>query len=123
MAAKKLYCYVDETGQDSLGKIFIVSVVVPENRDKLLNYLTELELKTGKGRLKWGRASQEKRLRYLEEIVNQRKYPLKMYFSVYEDTKEYKNATVLTIAKSIHKIIDFRKKIFTILVDGLSERV
>lgn len=29
MKGKKYYCYVDETGQDSEGTIFIVAVVVP----------------------------------------------------------------------------------------------
>jgi hypothetical protein len=32
----KLYCYVDETGQDTLGKFFIVAIVVAGNqRDEL----------------------------------------------------------------------------------------
>jgi len=36
MAVKKLYCYIDETGQDTLGKIFIVSVIITESeRDAL----------------------------------------------------------------------------------------
>jgi len=122
MVSKKLYCYVDETGQDSYGDIFIVSVVVPQDRDELLNYLAELETKTGRGKVKWGRANQEKRLEYLSEIFNQRKYPLKMYYSIYEETKEYKNATILTIAKAINSIKDFKKNIFTILVDGLGEK-
>lgn len=119
---KKLYCYVDETGQDSLGDMFIVSVVVPENRDGLLDYLIELEIKTGRGKVKWGRASQEKRLIFLEQILSQHKYPLEIYYSVYEDTKEYKQATILTIAKSINAIKNFKNKLFTILVDGLGEK-
>ena len=28
MAIKKLYCYVDETGQDTKGALFLVTVVV-----------------------------------------------------------------------------------------------
>ena len=28
MVIKKLYCYVDETGQDTKGDIFIVSVII-----------------------------------------------------------------------------------------------
>ena len=28
MVTKKIYCYVDETGQDTKGKLFIVSIVV-----------------------------------------------------------------------------------------------
>lgn len=122
MTSKRLYCYVDETSQDSLGDIFIVSVVVPENRDELLDYLIELEIKTGRGKVKWGRASQEKRLNFLEQILNQRKHYLEIYYSVYKDTKEYKQATILTIAKSINAIRNFKNKLFTILVDGLGEK-
>jgi hypothetical protein len=80
--AKKLYCYVDETGQDTGEDIFIVSVVVPENREELLKYLDKLEVRSGKHRLKWGRAKPEKRLRYIEEIFDQRKYSLEVYYSV-----------------------------------------
>jgi len=36
MASKKLYCYVDETGQDTKGDIFVVTVVVPENKKEVL---------------------------------------------------------------------------------------
>ena len=28
---QKIYCYVDETGQDTLGQFFIISVVVTED--------------------------------------------------------------------------------------------
>lgn len=122
MSSKKIYCYVDETGQDNIGDMFIVSVVVPENRDELLSYLTELEVKTGRGRLKWGRVKTENRLKYLEAIFNQKKYPLTAYYSVYEETKEYKVATILTIAKAIHAIKDAENKVFTILIDGLGEK-
>ncbi len=122
MSSKKLFCYVDETGQDNLGDMFIVSVVVPENRDDLLKYLTDLEVKTGRGRLKWGRVKIENRLKYLKEIFDQRRYPLKAYYSVYEETKEYKAATILTIAKAVNSIKNSKDKVFTILVDGLGER-
>lgn len=75
MGAKKIFCYVDETGQDNLGKMFIVSVIMPEERDGFFEYLCELEIKTGRGKVKWGRADAEKRLKYLQEIFSQRKYP------------------------------------------------
>jgi hypothetical protein len=38
---EKLYCYVDETGQDTMGKFFIVSVVVFEKAKKN-GYLKEV---------------------------------------------------------------------------------
>lgn len=122
MASRKIFCYVDETGQDNLGKMFIVSVIVPKNRDEFLEYLNELEVKTGRGRLKWGRANINKRLQYLQEIFAQRKYPLTAYYSVYENTKEYKQSTIMTISKAVHQVKNFQDKLFTILIDGLGEK-
>ncbi len=34
MEKTKRYCYVDETGQDTQGHLFVVSVVIPENRSE-----------------------------------------------------------------------------------------
>jgi hypothetical protein len=46
---QKLYCYVDETGQDTGGQIFIVAVVVTgEERDDLLTLCEQLEKVSGK---------------------------------------------------------------------------
>lgn len=47
MSSKRFYCYVDETGQDSKGNIFIVTVVIPENRDEVLEYLERIEKQRG----------------------------------------------------------------------------
>lgn len=35
---QKLYCYVDETGQDTKGKLFIVvAIVIEKEKDELIN--------------------------------------------------------------------------------------
>lgn len=91
MSPKRFYCYVDETGQDTLADLFIVTVVIPENRDEVLEYLEKVEVQSGKEKFKWGKADPLKRLTYIETILSQRKYPLKTYFSFYKNTKEYKN--------------------------------
>lgn len=118
----KFYCYVDETGQDTEGDIFIVSVVVPENRDEILQYLEEVEQQSGKGKFKWGRARADKRLQYLETILQQRKYPLRIYYSVYKETKEYKTSTIITIVKAIQAIRNYKRYKFVISVDGLGAK-
>ncbi len=47
MEKSKLYCYVDENGQDTKGRIFIVTVVViEEKRDELLEFCEDVESKT-----------------------------------------------------------------------------
>ena len=48
----KLYCYVDESGQDTGGRIFVVAIVGRgENRDKLLDLCEQLEKVSGKRRI------------------------------------------------------------------------
>jgi hypothetical protein len=50
----KLYCYVDENGQDTLGRIFVVSVVaVGKQRDELFALCEHLEQASEKRKDKW----------------------------------------------------------------------
>ena len=51
MPKQKLYCYVDETGQDIGSKFFLVSVVILEKeRDEIRQKLRELEKLSGKNK-------------------------------------------------------------------------
>lgn len=53
MGKQKLYCYVDETGQDTQGELFIVSVVVTKkDREEITQSLEKFEQETGKGKTK-----------------------------------------------------------------------
>ena len=59
----KLYCYVDETGQDTEGRFFLVSVVVTGvERDEMRTWLETVEKESGKGILKRTKASFERGL-------------------------------------------------------------
>lgn len=50
----KLYCFVDETGQDTKGKFFLVSVVISgAEREHLGKLLNETEQQSGKLEKKW----------------------------------------------------------------------
>ena len=47
---KKIYCYVDETGQDTMGILFLVSIIVAEGEhDSLRGKLQKIESASGKG--------------------------------------------------------------------------
>jgi len=47
---QKLYCYVDETGQDTKGRLFLVSVVIPgKERESIKEKLETIEKKSRKG--------------------------------------------------------------------------
>jgi hypothetical protein len=69
--ATKLFCYVDESGQDTRGRLFIVSVVVSsQEREELREVCAEFEQETGKGRLKWVDAEPRRRLAYLQQALS-----------------------------------------------------
>ena len=99
---KKIYCYVDETGQDTNGKLFVVSVIVSEkDRDLFLHEIETLEKASGKGRLKWGRTKKELKLLYLSQIFLKFKDLSALRYSVFNNTKDFDLATIVAITKAI----------------------
>ena len=68
---QKLYCYVDESGQDTEGRFFLVAVVITgKGRDELQQKLEEIERRTRKGRVKWHRSSFSRRVDYIRSILD-----------------------------------------------------
>lgn len=121
--SRRFYCYVDETGQDTKGNIFIVSVIITaKSQEEIAVFIREIEASSGKSQFKWGRAVLKQRLEFIDQIFSQSKNKLAVYYSVYKDTTEFKNSTVLTIAKSINAREDYKKHTFNIYVDGLSKK-
>jgi Protein of unknown function (DUF3800) len=117
---QRFYCYVDETGQDTAGRFFLVSVIVlQEDRDALKTFLERVEQDTRKGLLKWHRTPFERGLAYLETIVTRSPIPGKVFFSSYSNTRAYVELTVYTTAKAILAAAQGAYKV-TVFVDGLS---
>ena len=117
---QKLYCYVDETGQDTEGDLFVVSVVVTsEEQDKLLKLCEEIEKKSGKGKFKWGKARSASRLEYLRLMFSSDIFKGKLRYSIFRDTKDYDLATIVAIAKAMryHEPESYATLVY---VDGLS---
>lgn len=121
---EKLYCYVDESGQDTVGELFLVAVViVASERDELRRKLTNIEYDSGKGRKKWTKATRKQRKAYIERITDDRTFAGVISYSHYTDSRSYVDLTILTTAKSIIGKVDHPYQA-TVYVDGLrkSER-
>ena len=124
---QKLYCYVDETGQDTLGRLFIVVAVIVDNeRDRLNNYLEGAEVTSGIGLKKWVRAKRniESRNQYLR-AANKANFEGHIFYHCYlhAGTSTFEEMTVATIARAIEIYIssqktDSRYKV-TVKIDGL----
>lgn len=118
---QKLYCYVDESGQDTKGKIFLVFVIIlDKEREEIKKKLEEIEEKSGKRTRKWYKTNNERRLNYIEKIIISDFLKGKIFYSKYENTKAYIDLAVLTVAKAILKNAKDSYKA-TILVDGLKK--
>ena len=125
--AHKVYCYVDETGQDTQGKFFIVGVVVAtgEDQGQMIHTCEAIESRTGKGRVKWTKTRKDKRWAYMEEILRTPVFHGRLFVAHYKNTQDYLTATVDAIARVLGVILaeEAREKTrIIVLIDALPKK-
>lgn len=119
---KKLYAYVDESGQDTKGFIFVVSVLVFEKEKEILcDFLEDIEKESQKRYLKWNKSKHQFREKYIEKICVSKILKEKIFFEVFSDTKKYIELTSYTTAKAILRKSRSSYKA-TIFVDGFRKK-
>lgn len=104
----KLYCYVDETGQDISAHqgrtpFFAVSVVVTNSERAELERICEYyETVSKKGKFKWGKAEAQRRLEYLRLILEDKRFASLLRVVVFGDVqRKFDEATYTAIAYAI----------------------
>ena len=118
-SAKKLYCYVDESGQDTKGVLFLVSVIIAEGEhDHLRTQLEEIERKSRKGQRKWLKSRPKQKVEYIRMLWELPEFKGKLCYAVYRNESDYLSSTVLATAQAIKTYVtqDYQAVIF---VDGL----
>lgn len=101
---KKLYAYVDESGQDTKGLVFVVSVLIlGDERSVLREELERIEAESGKKNTKWNKSHHEFRRAYIEGILRAKNLKGKIFFEKFSDTKKYIQLTSFATAKAILK--------------------
>jgi len=119
---QKLYCYVDETGKEYGSSKFIVAVVIiTGDRDRLLDLCEQLEVESGKGKFKWGKAKQEPRMKYLRRVFSNKNLLGSFFFSVFPKANNFDEATIDAIVRSIKRLKPFGKYTALVYVDGLTK--
>jgi hypothetical protein len=117
---QKLYAYVDESGQDTEGKIFIVSVVIMKSkRDIARKQLSEIERTSRKLDKKWTKSRPQQRLSYIQQVIELQEM-MSVYYSFYQNTRAYVDLTVLTTAKALGAFTQLPYRA-TIMIDGLKK--
>lgn len=119
---QKLYCYVDESGQDSKSEFFIVVVVVSDKEQNLLRErLLKIESQAKIGKRKWHKASHDRRRRYLQLVLDKGIGNGEIYFGRYKKPLPYFLPTLETLEKAISdKAKEDYKTI--IYIDGIDKK-
>jgi len=120
---KKLYAYVDESGQDTKGLVFIVSILILEKElDEICKELEKIEFESKKKNTKWNKSRHEFRKAYIESILKTEKLRGKIFFEMFSDTKKYIELTSFATAKAILKKTGNGDYKVTVFVDGFKKK-
>ena len=100
--SKKLYCFVDETGQDAGSERFIVvAVIVTADVNEARERLEKLERSTHILNIKWHKSDYRYRIQFMEEFLRQDNQNLRIYFLKVNKLVFYYLPMVEIIRKSI----------------------
>ncbi len=122
IARTKLAVYVDETGQDTRGRFFLVSVVLTESSslDDLRVRLTKLERTSKKGKKKWRQTRPVQRIAYLVGLPPILTDIAPVYWRSYPEGTDYSIRTAeATLAAMNHRDPAGTAQL-TVIVDGLN---
>ena len=117
---QKLYCFVDETGQDAGSGVFIVVCIVilgnPESLDLLL---IELENKMGIGITKWHKTQHLRRLAFLVNFVEKMYKNIKVYYGLFKKPINYQISTLKVIQKCLDNYLEIKFEA-VVYIDGIN---
>jgi len=117
---QKLYCYVDETGQDTEGGLFVVATVITgTDRDRLRDVLRWFERESGKGQKKWTKATRQQRRTYMEHIIQATEFRGRLFYARFSQTRDYLPCVLHTIAQALTTAAGGQPYQATVLIDGL----
>lgn len=116
---EKLFVYVDESGQDTKGLIFVVSILILDTaREQVEKELEMIEQDSGKKKAKWHKAKREFREQYVEMLLERECVRKSIFFDMFSDQKKYIELTAYATAKAILKRAGKHYQA-TVFVDGL----
>jgi hypothetical protein len=114
----KTYFYVDETGQDTKGNLFIIGIAIAENEPLLWHSACErVEKVSQKGERKWIKSKPNRRFAYIKQVLETSIFSGKLAFAVNNSGLDYDTMTAWAIARAVAYVSNEQAKV--IYVDGL----
>lgn len=119
---QKLYCYVDESGQDPKSEFFVVvAVISAENQSYLRKQLEDIEDIAQTHKLKWHKTSYDRKMRYLSLVLEQKIAAGKVYTAHYKKPIPYFFPMIEVLEKAIKEVAQehYSARIY---VDGIDKQ-
>jgi hypothetical protein len=119
---QKLYCYVDESGQDTQGLLFLVCctiILTAEKEQRLEKELAVIERAIRK-KYKWIRTREHIKINYLERLLRLHSLKGSIFIKRFSNTIKYLDKTIEAITRSIREIKDRKSYEAKIFIDALS---
>jgi hypothetical protein len=119
---RKLYCYVDETGQDARSEAFVVvAMVTEEQQEELRSALVHIEQLAGTSKRKWHKSRPERRLRYLALALEKQVAAGDVFFGVYKKPLPFFFPFIEVIERAI-KTKRSPEYLARVFVDGIDRK-
>ena len=119
---QKLFCFVDETGQDTRSDYFIVVTIVSAgDQNAIKDALVRIEQQSKLGGKKWHKSRSPERESFLEQVLAARVAEGEVFFSRYRKPLPFFLPMLETITKAIQAVAeaDYQAIIY---VDGIDKK-
>jgi len=116
-ANKTLYAYVDESGQQTAGKFFVVGVVLTGDPREVIGPLEAIEESSKKSNLKWRKTDWRHRRVYIEQVGKLNLLKGSIFRQIYREGKNYRELTADAVAVAARTKRGYSK--LTVRVDAL----
>lgn len=119
---QKLYCFVDETGQDDRSDYFIVvTIVSASQQQELKEALLQIEQHTKIGLKKWHKLRTPEREAFLATVVQAQLATGEVFFGRYQKPLPYFLPMLETLVRAI-KMIAAEDHQVVVYVDGIDKK-
>jgi hypothetical protein len=120
---QKIYCYVDETGQDSGSSYYITVVVVSaKDQEEFRRKLTEIEKTSRIGSRKWYKSRGKETIDYLQLFNKINDSFCKIFYNKYKKPIPFLFPTIEIINESIAEFVNKQDCRAIIYVDGIDNK-
>jgi hypothetical protein len=121
-AKQKLFCYVDETGQDDRSNFFIVVTIIGVgDQQELKDALVQIEQDSRIGGKKWHKLRSPERESFMETIVNLGLAAGRVYFGKFKKPLPFFLPMLETLTRAIQDIADDDPQV-VVYVDGIDKK-